>query len=214
MNGWMSEWKNNLNSVSGCFTGLSLSQAVSQRSQPMIPCLLTVSARKHSKKMTLARALPANGLSAASRRLVSGIKTGLTWNWIEARALGREGGGTASISIVPHYGHTPRGSISPMGSGGLWYTLHWADMCVQRELALKGLWSLSFAQCENTEEGDTKCKKKKKFNKTLVSKVWTWLHIRTKVNQFNTLAPRTHEINHSPLLVFRHEEGEKNPQYL
>lgn len=71
-------------------------------SQP-ITCLLTVSAKKHSKKMTLTRALPANGLSALQAgELVSGIKTGLHGTELLTRALGREGGGYSLHLPFPH----------------------------------------------------------------------------------------------------------------
>lgn len=163
MDGWVN-WKN-LNSVSGCFPGLySLPELSSQGVSTRSHVSWLSHARKHSKKMTLTRALPANGLSALQAgELVSGIKTGLHGTELLTRALGREGESCSLHLPFPTLARPHRGSISPMGSGRS-LSMHPA----QATCVFRGSWPWRASDpclllgCENTEEGDTKCKKKKK----------------------------------------------------
>lgn len=80
---------------------LSPGAALPPRGSYLITCLLS-QLKRNSKKMTLTRALPANGLSARQAgELVSGIKTGSHRTELLTRALGREGGGYSLLFHLP-----------------------------------------------------------------------------------------------------------------
>lgn len=210
MDGWVSEriiWTPSL----AASQASTLSQSCPPRGSQPITCLLTVSARKHSKKMTLTRALPANGLSALQAgELVSGIKTGLHGTELLTRALGREGGGCSLHLPFPHISKAAQRLHLPDGK---WEVSEHAPCtqttCVFRGAGPEGPLILVFCSVWEYRGRRHKVQKKKKFNKTLVSKILDTDSLPEQRWTSSTLLHQGHMTNHSPLLVFRHEEGKK-----
>lgn len=195
----------------------TLSQSCPPRGSYLITCLLTLSAKKHSKKMTLTRALPANGLSALQAgELVSGIKTGLHRTELLTRALGREGGGYSLLLHLPfpHVSKAARMLHLPDGKREVSERAPCAQTtCVFRGAGPEGPLILVFCSVWEHTGRRHKVQKKKIFNKTLVSKILDTDSLPEQRWTSSTLLLQGH-MRITALSWHSGMRKEKNPRYL
>lgn len=184
MNGWVNKRRIWILSLAASQAS-TLSQSCPPRGSYPITCLLTVSAKKHSKKTTLTRELPANGLSALQAgELVSGIKTGLHRTELLTRALGREGGDYSLLLHLPfpHVSKAAQMLHLPDGKREVSERAPCAQTtCVFRGAGPEGPLILVFCSVWEHRGRRHKVQKKHKFLiKHLCQKFWTLTHCQNK----------------------------------